>query len=224
MSLTSVWLQTLGDGLVRADQAVGIDVHQTPALTGKAPHWLLDVVLPTPIGSGVRGEWDLTVLHRTLVQTSEEPGDAATVLARLLAQLDAINAAGIIITSRSRDGAAGSARADNPPPTGRGPSRWRPRVRRSGSGSSRSPARHPGTTPVPSTSEAHGEALTLGGRAGGLAPSHVPNAPAPPDRAGRIVLKSATTRARVAGWVGRAGCGPGHAAPPGRTRAAAVSP
>ena len=114
MNLTSVWLQTLGDGLVRADQVVGIDVHQTPALTGKAPHWLLDVVLPTPIGSGVRGEWDLTVLHRTLVQTSEEPGDAATVLARLLAQLDAINAAGIIITSRSRDGAVGSARADDP--------------------------------------------------------------------------------------------------------------
>ena len=94
MSLTSVWLQTLGDGLVRADQVVGIDVHQTPALTGKAPHWLLDVVLPTPIGSGARGEWDITILHRTLVQTSEEPGDAATVLARLLAQLDAINAAG----------------------------------------------------------------------------------------------------------------------------------
>ena len=37
MSLTSVWLQTLGDGLVRADQVAGIDVHQTPALTGKAP-------------------------------------------------------------------------------------------------------------------------------------------------------------------------------------------
>ena len=114
MSLTSVWLQTLGDGLVRADQVVGIDVHQTPALTGKAPHWLLDVVLPTPIGSGARGEWDITVLHRTLVQTSEEPGDAATVLARLLAQLDAINAAGIIITGRSRDAAARSGRVDDP--------------------------------------------------------------------------------------------------------------
>ena len=114
MSLTSVWLQTLGDGLVRADQVVGIDVHQTPALTGKAPHWLLDVVLPAPIGSGARGEWDITILHRTLVQTSEEPGDAATVLARLLAQLDAINAAGIIITNRSRGAAARSGRADDP--------------------------------------------------------------------------------------------------------------
>src|SRR5919112_951155 len=110
MSLTSVWLQTMGDGLVRADQVVGIDVHQTPALTGKAPHWLLDVVLPTPIGSGARGEWDVTILHRTLVQTSEAPGDAATVLARLLAQLDIITAAGIITTSHSRD-AARSARA-----------------------------------------------------------------------------------------------------------------
>ena len=36
MSLTMVWSQTLSDGLVRADQVVGINVHQTPALTGKA--------------------------------------------------------------------------------------------------------------------------------------------------------------------------------------------
>ena len=113
MSLTSVWLQTLGDGLVRADQVSGIDVHQTPALTGKAPHWLLDVVLPTSIGSGARGEWNVTVLHRTLVQTSEDPGNASSVLARLLAQLDAINAAGIIITSRARDAAAWSGRPDD---------------------------------------------------------------------------------------------------------------
>lgn len=114
MSLTSVWLQTLADGLVRADQVVGIDVHQTPALTGKAPHWLVDVVLSAPIGSGVRDQWDLTVLHRTLAQTSEEPGDAATVLARLLAQLDAINAAGIVIAGRARDAAAWSGRAHDP--------------------------------------------------------------------------------------------------------------
>ena len=115
MTLTSVWLQTLGDGLVRADQVVGIDVHQTPALTGKAAHWLLDVVLPASTGSGARGEWDLTALHRTLVQTSQPPGDAATMLARLLAQLDAVDAAGVI-TSRQyrgpepgeRDGALAS--------------------------------------------------------------------------------------------------------------------
>ena len=68
------------------------------------------MVLPAPIHSGVRDHWDLTVLHRTLVQTSEDPGDAATVLARL----DAINAAGIIISSRARDAAAWSSRADDP--------------------------------------------------------------------------------------------------------------
>jgi hypothetical protein len=113
MSLTNVWLQTLGDGLVRADQVVGIDVHQTPALTGKAPHWLLDAILPASIGSGVRGEWNVNVLHRTLAQTSTDPGDAATVLARLLAQLDAVNAAGIVTTSRVRDPAAQSGKADD---------------------------------------------------------------------------------------------------------------
>jgi hypothetical protein len=34
-------VQTLGDGLVRADQVTGIDAHQTPALTGKPSRWLL---------------------------------------------------------------------------------------------------------------------------------------------------------------------------------------
>ena len=29
MGLSRVWLQTLGDGLVRADQITGIDAHQT---------------------------------------------------------------------------------------------------------------------------------------------------------------------------------------------------
>jgi hypothetical protein len=69
----------------------------------------------------VAGEWNVTVLHRTLAQTSEEPGNSATVLARLLAQLDAINAAGIIITSRTRDAAAWSGRADNPAADQSGP-------------------------------------------------------------------------------------------------------
>jgi hypothetical protein len=105
VSLTNVWLQTHSDGLVRADQVVGLDVHQTPALPGKAPHWLLDVVLPASIGSGAHGEWDVTVLHRTLAQTGEQPGDAAAVLARMLADLDAVDAAGIITTSRRRAGA-----------------------------------------------------------------------------------------------------------------------
>jgi hypothetical protein len=102
VSLTNVWLQTQGDGLVRGDQVVGIDVHPTPELTGKRAHWLIDVVLPSSIGSGSRGEWDVTVLHRALVQTSHQPGDAPTDLARLLAQLDAINAAGVITAAAAR--------------------------------------------------------------------------------------------------------------------------
>jgi hypothetical protein len=88
------------DGLVRADQVTGIDAHQTPALTGKPSRWLLDVVLPVSIGSGHREGWGVTVLHRTLIQTSADPGNAAAALARLLAQLDLISAAGIITTSR----------------------------------------------------------------------------------------------------------------------------
>jgi hypothetical protein len=100
MSLTSVWVQTQADGLVRADQVVGIDAHQTPALTGKPARWLLDIVLGASVGSGQRGDWGLNVLHRTLVQTSQPPGDAPAVLARLLAQLDVISAAGIVIAVR----------------------------------------------------------------------------------------------------------------------------
>jgi hypothetical protein len=109
MSLSNTWLQTQGDGLVRADQVVGIDAHQTPALTGKVARWLLDVVLVAPVGSGQRGDWDLNVLHRTLVQTSQPPGDAPAVLARLLGQLDAINAAGIVsvVRQEAADGEPG---------------------------------------------------------------------------------------------------------------------
>ena len=112
MSLVNVWVQTQGDGLVRADQIVGIDAHQTPALTGKPAHWLLDVVLPAAIGSGHREGWNMNVLHRTLVQTSEDPSDAPAELARLLAQLDLVSAAGVITASRatrSPDAAAGAA-------------------------------------------------------------------------------------------------------------------
>jgi hypothetical protein len=87
MSLSNVWLQTQGDGLVRADQVVGIDAHQTPALTGKPGRWLLDIVLATPVGSGQRGDWGIDALHRTLVQASQPPEDAPAELARLLSQL-----------------------------------------------------------------------------------------------------------------------------------------
>jgi hypothetical protein len=98
--LSNVWVQTLSNGLVRVDQVTGIGAHQTPALTGKPSRWLLDVVLPVSIGSGHREGWGVTVLHRTLIQTSADPGNAAAALARLLAQLDLISAAGIITTSR----------------------------------------------------------------------------------------------------------------------------
>jgi hypothetical protein len=100
VGLTNVWFQTLGDGLVRADQITGIEAHQTPALTGKPSHWLLDIVVPGQFGSGSRGEWAINPLHRTLIQTSIPPGDAPAALARLLAELDSINAAGIVTTSR----------------------------------------------------------------------------------------------------------------------------
>jgi hypothetical protein len=35
VSLTNVWVQIQGDGLVRAVQIVGIEAHRTPALAGK---------------------------------------------------------------------------------------------------------------------------------------------------------------------------------------------
>ena len=38
--------------------------------------------------------------HRTLIQSPEDPGDAPAALARLLAQLDLVSAAGVITTSR----------------------------------------------------------------------------------------------------------------------------
>jgi hypothetical protein len=116
MGLDRVWLQTLGDGLVRADQITGIDAHQTPALTGKPARWLLDVVLGVPIGSGHRDGWTVTALHRTVIQTGHDPSPAAPALARLLAQLDVINAAGIITASLVTDRGArgeGAAKADD---------------------------------------------------------------------------------------------------------------
>ncbi|HWM02755.1 MAG TPA: hypothetical protein VNP92_10515 [Actinophytocola sp.] len=109
MSLVNVWIRTQSDGLVRADQIVGIDAHQTPALSGKPARWLLDVVLPASVGSGHREGWSLNALHRTLIQTSTDPGDAPTALARLLAQLDLTSAAGVISTSQERAGQAPAA-------------------------------------------------------------------------------------------------------------------
>ena len=62
-SLTNMWVQTAADGLVRADQIVGIDAHQTPALSGKPARWLLDVVLPASIGSGTPDGLAVTAVH-----------------------------------------------------------------------------------------------------------------------------------------------------------------
>ena len=76
MGLSSVWLQTLGDGLIRADQIVGVHARRTPAITGKPSHWLLNVVLPLSTGSGQPDTWVTSPLHRTLIQTSHEPLDA----------------------------------------------------------------------------------------------------------------------------------------------------
>lgn len=97
MGLTNVWVRTLSDGLIRADHIVGIDVHRTTPLAGKHAHWLLDAILPAPVGSGRGDVWDLTALHRTLLQTSVEPEDGPESLAGLLAELDAMDAAGVIV-------------------------------------------------------------------------------------------------------------------------------
>jgi hypothetical protein len=98
MSLSNVWLDTLADGLVRADQVIGVHTHRTPALSGKASRWLLDVVLPGATGSGQGAGWSIGPVHRTLTQTNDDPRDAPATLTRLLAQLDTTSAAGTITT------------------------------------------------------------------------------------------------------------------------------
>ncbi|MEV6877366.1 hypothetical protein [Amycolatopsis sp. NPDC051128] len=96
MGLTNVWIATLSDGLLRADQVVGLTAHATPALTGKPPRWLLDVTIRAPAGSGSADGWDVGILHRTLIQIPAEPVGAPEALARLLARLDREDAAGVI--------------------------------------------------------------------------------------------------------------------------------
>ena len=141
MGLSRVWLQTLGDGLVRADQITGIDAHQTPALTGKPARWLLYVALVVPIGSGHRDGWTVTALHRTVIQTGNDPSPAAPALARLLAQLDVINPAGIISASLVTDRGAARGEAGE---GGRGPTTERRSPVGCGCGSRRSRSPHPG--------------------------------------------------------------------------------
>jgi hypothetical protein len=52
------------------------------------------------------------VLHRTLIQTGEYPGDAPAALGRLLSQLDLVSAAGIITTTREPAGPPDANRMD----------------------------------------------------------------------------------------------------------------
>jgi hypothetical protein len=99
VSLNNVWLRTLDDELIRADQIVGIHTHYAPALVGKPACWLLDVLLLVPLGNGRPDGRAISALHRTLIQTPQAPTDAPATLARLLAQLDAIHATGVITTT-----------------------------------------------------------------------------------------------------------------------------
>jgi hypothetical protein len=108
VSLTNVWVQTHADGLVRADQVIGIEAHITAGLRGVPSHWLLDVVLTTSVGSGAREGWKVTALHRTLAQTVFPPKGASLALARLLAQLDGISAVGVVsVEKEDSDATAG---------------------------------------------------------------------------------------------------------------------
>lgn len=104
VSLTNVWVHTHSDGLVRADQVIGIEAHSTAGLRDTPSHWLLDVVLTTSVGSGYREAWNVTALHRTLAQTAFPPEGSSIALARLLARLDMISAMGIITVEKEGSG------------------------------------------------------------------------------------------------------------------------
>ncbi|GAA5124577.1 hypothetical protein [Pseudonocardia adelaidensis] len=104
MSLTNVWVQTHSDGLVRADQIIGIEAHPTAGVRDTPSHWLLDVVVAVPVGSGYREGWNVTALHRTLTQTAAAPQGASVALARLLAQLDVIGTAGVVHIEKASAG------------------------------------------------------------------------------------------------------------------------
>lgn len=96
MGLKHVWIKTLSDGLIRADQIVGLSAHRTPELVGKASRWLLDATLAVPAGSGNPEGWDIADLHRTLVQTDWSPRNAPEHLARALHKLEKEDLAGIV--------------------------------------------------------------------------------------------------------------------------------
>lgn len=106
MSLANVWVQTLDGSLVRADQVTEITLHETPEIAGKPSRWLLDVAVAVPVGSGDPSGWRTGPLHRTLTQTDRCPREAPAALARMLTQLDAVDAAGIVRADVSRVNAA----------------------------------------------------------------------------------------------------------------------
>lgn len=100
MGLQRVWIETLDDGLVRADHVVEVVAHKTAPFAGKPAHWLLDVVTATNQGAGSVQGWNLGASHRTLIQTDERPSGAAQRLTELLAALDTADAAGTVTAHR----------------------------------------------------------------------------------------------------------------------------
>jgi len=103
MGLSRVWIETLDDGLVRADHVVEVLAHQTAAFSGKPARWLLDVATAASQGAGTAAQWKLGASHRTLLQTADEPRGAARRLARLLWELDTQDAAGVVSVRRTPD-------------------------------------------------------------------------------------------------------------------------
>lgn len=99
MGLDKVWIRTTADGLLRTDQIIGLDVHPSPIVEGRHPHWLVDATLAVPAGGGGEDSWNLTLLRRTLLQTDTEPLGAEESLARLLASVSQVDASGIITPS-----------------------------------------------------------------------------------------------------------------------------
>jgi hypothetical protein len=72
VSVTNVGADRRGR-VVRTYQVLGIDSHQTPALSEKPARWLPDVVLPASIGSGTHDDRAVTAVHHTPIQTAEDP-------------------------------------------------------------------------------------------------------------------------------------------------------
>lgn len=99
-----IWIRTLSDGLVRADHVIAITAHRTPSIVGKPSRWLLDVALAVPAGSGNNDGWDIADLHRTILQTDDEPRGAVESLAKTLRRLSREDAAGIVRAVRTDSG------------------------------------------------------------------------------------------------------------------------